>query len=256
MKLITILSVLLMNQTCAQDTELMVKQVDDALASGKTDISEVLSDEKFMSLHPETSFREVIKKHARAEKVTMVCSGEPGTKITVRGKVTNNGQPIQGALVYLYQTSDKGWYAANTPHVSGNEGDMRHARLFTYLVTNIAGEFEIVTIRPRGYPNSDLPAHIHIAIWKDGQYLHGIPGELLFDDDERLTPERKQRSTKEGFVIAKNTGTASTPVYQYNISMAKPALTFNDRLVNFILPVVERNLSRQWISQWFLFLMI
>jgi protocatechuate 3,4-dioxygenase beta subunit len=133
---------------------------------------------------------------------------------------------------------------------------MRHARLFTYVMTNNVGEFKIVTIRPRGYPNSDLPAHIHIAIWKDGQNVHGIPGELLFDDDERLTPDRKQRSVNEGFLIAKNTGTVSNPVYSYHITMAKPSLTLNDRLVNFILPLVERNLSRQWISQWFLFLMI
>jgi protocatechuate 3,4-dioxygenase beta subunit len=45
-----------------------------------------------------------------------------------------------------------------------NEGDRRHARLFGYLRTDENGKFEFSTVKPKGYPNSTLPAHIHIEI--------------------------------------------------------------------------------------------
>jgi protocatechuate 3,4-dioxygenase beta subunit len=102
-----------------------------------------------------------------------------------------------------------------------NEGDMRHARLFGYLKTDSDGKFEFETIQPRGYPNSDLPAHIHITVWKNASLLNGVSGELLFDDDPRLTPERRQRSLSEGFLIEKNKGTLQVPVYFYAITSKK-----------------------------------
>lgn len=202
----------------AQDETKMIQQIDADLATGKTTISKVLSDKNYMTLHPITAFREVIKKHAKAEKVTMITDDEPGTKITVKAVVkTTSGELMKNVLVYLYQTSDKGWYAADRPHVDGNEGDHGHARLFTYVKTNDKGEFEISSILPKGYPNSDLPAHIHVQMWKDGTTIPGVPGELLFDEDERLTPERKQRALREGFLVEKNRGSSANPVYNYTI---------------------------------------
>jgi protocatechuate 3,4-dioxygenase beta subunit len=202
----------------AQDETKMIQQLDTYLTNGKITISEILSDNHFMSLHPVTEFRQLIKKYANTEKVKMVTDDEPGTKITVKAVVkTKSGELMKNVLVYLYQTSDKGWYAADRPHVDGNEGDHGHARLFTYVKTNDKGEFEISTILPKGYPNSDLPAHIHVQMWKDGTNIPGVPGELLFDEDERLTPERKQRAIREGFLVEKNRGTAANPVYQYTI---------------------------------------
>ncbi|MEP6595061.1 MAG: hypothetical protein ABJA71_03900 [Ginsengibacter sp.] len=96
-----------------------------------------------------------------------------------------------------------GWYSDTAAHVSMFEGDTRHARLFAYLKTNGKGQFEFETIQPRGYPNSDLPAHIHISVWKGEHLVRGVPGELLFDDDPRLTPERRLRSLSNKFLIEK-----------------------------------------------------
>jgi protocatechuate 3,4-dioxygenase beta subunit len=220
MKFYSVLSILLFSHfsSHAQDDTKMIQQIDDYLTNSKTTISKILSDNHFMALHPVTAFREVIKKHAKAEKVILVTDDEPGTRITVKAVVkTKSGEVLKNVLVYLYQTSDKGWYAADRPHVGGNEGDHRHARLFTYLKTNDKGEFEISTIMPKGYPNSDLPAHIHIQMWKDRNNISGVPGELLFDEDERLTPERKQRAIRDGYLVEKNTGTTANPVYQYTI---------------------------------------
>ena len=156
-----------------------------------------------MYLHALTPFREVIKKHAKQEKVTMITPTEAGKKITIKAIITTGGKPLIDALIYLYHTSDKGWYSDTGAHILMREGDVQHARLFCYLKTNSKGEFEIETIQPKGYPNSDLPAHIHIAAWKNNDNVYGMPGELLFDDDPRLTTERRNRSLQEGFMIEK-----------------------------------------------------
>jgi protocatechuate 3,4-dioxygenase beta subunit len=173
-----------------------------------------------MSLHSLTPFRDVIAKHAKPGKVIMVTPAEPGKKITVKaGLKTAEGKPLDNALVYLYHTSDKGWYSDTGAHILSREGDVRHARLFCYVKTDAEGRFEIETIQPRGYPNSDLPAHIHINVSKNGEHVPGVPGEFLFDDDPRLTPERRSRSLQEGFVVAKDSGTAGMHVYFYSIQI-------------------------------------
>ncbi len=202
----------------AQDKDKQLQDIDAALSAQQKSISNVLSDDNYLSLHSLTPFREIIKKHAKAEKVTMITANEPGKKITVQGMVkTKSGEPIGAALVYVYQTSDKGWYADSAAHVNMNSGDMNHARLFAYFKTNEKGIFEFETIQPHGYPNSDLPAHIHISIWKDGKIIPNLPGELLFDDDERLTPERKKRSLEDGYIIAADSGQVGKPLYAYTL---------------------------------------
>ena len=82
--------------------------------------------------------------------------------------------------------------------------------------TNEDGRFEMTTIKPQGYPQSTLPAHIHIeATTGNGNLI----SELLFDDDPRLVGETRSRSVNEGFVISKNTGTDKQPVYSYTVKM-------------------------------------
>lgn len=218
LKLVLVLLVSL--PACAQNSTPTLQQLDVDLQSKKKTVNEVLADNAFMQFHSQTAFRDLIKKHASAGKVIMVTPSEPGKKITVKCKVTGStGLPVAGALLYAYQTSAKGWYSDTAAHILMNEGDMRHARLFGYVYTDQNGEFELVTIQPAGYPKSDLPAHIHIAMWKNNQYIQGVPGELLFDDDERLTPERKERAVSDGFLIAKDSGTAGAPIYMYQFSV-------------------------------------
>ena len=70
------------------------------------------------------------------------------------------------------------------PHVLKYEGDMRYARLFGYVKTNKNGRFELHTVKPSGYPKSDLPSHIHVHVTAAGYSSYVT--EFLFDDDERL----------------------------------------------------------------------
>lgn len=207
--------------TC-QDSDKLIREIDSKLAKGQISISNLLSDSSYNILHSQTPFRETIKKYARTGKIRITCDSEPGKKITVRGQMEiDHGPPIADALIYVYHTSDKGWYSDTAAHIFTREGDMRHARLFAYMKTDMNGQFEFETIQPKGYPKSDLPAHIHIMAWKDGELMSGVPGELLFDDDPRLTTERRSSSLREGFLIQKNSGTAQHPVYYYKIVMSK-----------------------------------
>jgi len=180
----------------------LLKEAEGKLKSGKATISQILTDKRYDALHPETEFRDVIAKYAKAETISIATDTIPGRKIRVIGVVKNEeGKPVVNALVYLYHTDSRGWYAANSPHVNMNEGDMRHARLFGYVRTDKDGKFELHTIKPSGYPQSDLPAHIHVHITADG--YQNFVNEFLFDDDERLVGKIRENSVRNQFIIAK-----------------------------------------------------
>jgi len=201
--------------SCQQSND-QVKNIADKLSKKETTVSAVLTDPSLMPLHSLTAFRDIIKQHANAEKLVLNTDKEPGIKITVKGIIKDKkGNLMANNLVYVYQTSTEGWYSDTAPHIQKNEGDRRHARLFGYFKTGSKGEFEFSTIKPNGYPNSELPAHIHIEIFLKNEKL--FITELLFDDDPRLVGDIRARSIAEKFLIEKNTGTQSEPVYSYMI---------------------------------------
>jgi len=102
-----------------------------------------------------------------------------------------------------------------------NEGDMRHARLFGYVKTSNDGKFELHTIKPSGYPQSDLPAHIHVHIDVNG--YQSLVTEFLFDDDERLVGKIRENSTRNNFLISEpqKTGLPFAQKFSYAITLQK-----------------------------------
>ena len=203
----------------SQTTNDTIKDIGNKLSGGETSVSEILSNKSYMQLHSLTPFRQVIKQNATTRKINLVTDAEPGTRITVSGIVMNvSGKPLTDKLIYLYQTSSEGWYSDTAAHINQNEGDRRHARIFGYLRTDTAGKFSFTTVKPKGYPHSDLPAHIHIEIElnKNKSFI----SELLFEDDPRLTGEIRTRSIKENFLIAKNSNTKDPPLYTYLIHIS------------------------------------
>ena len=209
--------IIFVTKSISQQATDLIKNIEKKVAQGETTISKILSDSSLLFLHSLTSFREVIQRNAKAEKVKIYSDNEPGTRITVQGVVLDeSGKPQVDKLVYVYQTSSTGWYSDTAAHILINEGDRRHARLFGYFKTDSFGKFEFHTIKPKGYPNSTLPAHIHIEIsLKDDQ---NFISELLFDDDPRLAGEIRTSSIKQKFIITKNNGTDNDPVYSYVIN--------------------------------------
>ena len=214
---------LMQNVSCfAQDQSAQLKLLEQKLSSGGTTITQILINPLYVKLHSQTEFRELIKRFAKQEKVTLVPSNEPGTRITVKGKINDtNNKPLSNVLVYVYHTDNKGWYSDTAGHVSGMGGDRRHARLFGYFKTNDDGTFEFHTIQPKGYPNSNLPQHIHFEVFSNNEQALIIT-ELLFNEDPRLTPAIRERMTDEGAIISSNSGTQSAPVYIYAVKIKSP----------------------------------
>lgn len=177
----------------------LIDRARAAFDSGRT-VTSVLTDDAFQPVRAWPRFRGLIKDRAATGLVTLTPSSEPGEPMHVRGTVRDaGGRAVAGALVYVYQTSAKGWYSDKAAHISGNSGDTRHARLFAYLRTDAEGGYEFRTIRPAGYPATDLPAHIHIEIQAGGG---SRVTEIVFEDDPRLTPAWRERSENEGFSVA------------------------------------------------------
>jgi len=207
-----------LSTACSQDNETLVKEAEEKLKTGKTTISQILTDKKYDAIHPETSFRNLIEKYCKTETISIATDTIPGKKIKVIGSVKNSeGKPVVNALVYLYHTDSRGWYAADAPHVLMNEGDMRHARLFGYVRTDKDGKFELHTIKPSGYPKSDLPAHIHVHM--DAAGYQSFVTEFLFDDDERLVGSIRENSIRNDFIIAKAEKTSAPFVQQFSYSI-------------------------------------
>lgn len=205
-----------------QSKEALIKGAEEKLKNGSVTISQILTDKKYDAVHPETSFRSIIEKYCKAETISIATDTIPGKKIKVLGTVKDtDGKPVVNALVYLYHTDSRGWYAANSPHVNMNEGDMRHARLFGYVKTDKDGKFELHTIKPSGYPQSDLPAHIHVHVTADG--YRNFVNEFLFDDDERLIGNIRSQAIRNQFMISKPEKTESpfTQKFSYSITLQK-----------------------------------
>ena len=181
----------------------VAKLIDEAAAKMATreQLESVLADAKYMPLHPYPRFRKAVESHAPVGRLEYAGPAEPGERMTVRLRLTNaKGEPISAAIVYAYQTSAKGLYAQDAAHVQAIAGDVNHARLFGYVITDDDGRIELRTIRPAGYPNSDLPQHIHLHAEHEGASLDG--SELVFTDDPRLTREVREEYQRNGAIVA------------------------------------------------------
>jgi protocatechuate 3,4-dioxygenase beta subunit len=197
----TVLIGCMLSVAAQTDSLSLLNEVRVKLKDGAS-VSTILTDSKYLAIHPVTEFRKLIEANCSTGVVKITTANEPGRKIRVLGTVKNaNGQPVTGALIYLYQTDAKGWYAADAPHVLQFEGDTRHARLFGYIKTDSSGLFELHTVKPSGYPRSDLPAHIHVHITVGGYRPYVT--EFLFDDDERLVGGIRKQAEQNQFLISK-----------------------------------------------------
>ena len=179
----------------------LIDQAQTALRAGHS-ASDLLRDPTFLGAHEWPRFRDLIRRVAASSRVTIIVPHELGMRLTIVGRVLDrDGQPVRSAEVYVYQTSAQGWCSDRAAHYAGPEGDRRHARLFGYLRTDDAGRFELRTIRPAGYPGSQLPAHIHVEVRRPEESFARLVTEVQFADDPRLTAAMKARARTEGFAI-------------------------------------------------------
>src|SRR5262245_1998186 len=66
----------------AEDKALL-ERAGQALETGQADVSALLTDKTFASLHARSEFRELIAAHAKAAPLTICGNDEPGTRLTV-----------------------------------------------------------------------------------------------------------------------------------------------------------------------------
>jgi protocatechuate 3,4-dioxygenase beta subunit len=183
----------------------LIDRTTALLSSGK-DTGAVLVDPVFLPAHEWPRFRRLIRDHARSSVVTIVTPEEPGVPLLVTGRVTEpSGRTVKGARLYVYQTSAQGWYSDRAAHIAAQEGDRKHARLFGYILTDDEGHFVLRTVRPAGYPQSNLPAHIHVEVETPDARGVRLTTEINFDDDPRLSGAMRRRAERERFVICRVT---------------------------------------------------
>lgn len=119
---------------------------------------------------------------------------EKGQRLLVTGKVLklDGVTPANNVIVYYWQTDNDGYY-------SGSKGGTeRHGHIRGWVKSDQQGNYSIYTIRPANYPNSDMPAHIHLSIKEpeidDEYYTDG----LVFDDDIKLTSDERHKLENRG----------------------------------------------------------
>ncbi len=116
---------------------------------------------------------------------------EPGEAMVLTGVVRSRaGQPVAGVIVYAYQTSSRGRYP--TDDTLRRRASHRHGTLRAWTKTNAQGEYGFDTIRPAGYPGTDLPQHIHMHVIEPGRCTYYID-DAMFLDDPRLTSEKQRQ---------------------------------------------------------------
>jgi protocatechuate 3,4-dioxygenase beta subunit len=167
--------------------KLLEANPDDANA--RESLKRLVGRPNSISDEQDRRIREILRQYARPGRVSIVSKDEPGAPLAVSGTVRNAaGQPIVGALLYLFHTDAQGHYAR------GSAMNERNARLFAFIKTDGEGRFEFKTVRPGGYPappghdseRDQIPQHIHIQVSAAGYQFRNL--QMVFQDDPRMTP--------------------------------------------------------------------
>ena len=92
-------------------------------------------------------------------------AGEPGEALILEGTVKDaSGKPAPGIVVYAYQTNAGGIYPRDNSLPPAAAAAARHGKLRGFARTDASGHYRFETIRPGGYPNTDIPQHIHMHV--------------------------------------------------------------------------------------------
>jgi hypothetical protein len=150
--------------------------LEASFAAGFATPSRVLCEPAFASHLADrptrTKLRALLGAFACESTATLVRADEPGDRLTLGARLVDpTGAPIAARRIYLYHTDSSGIY---DPEV-----DSDNPRLFGWFVTDADGRFQVETIVPAGYPDSNVLPHVHYRIDEDG--APRIGGEIVFD---------------------------------------------------------------------------
>lgn len=115
--------------------------------------------------------------------ITIAPPDEAGERLDVSGVVTDDqGKPVAGAEVYVYQTDASGKYRHS---LTGKR------ELAGTAITDTRGRYLVSTIRPGSYPGERILAHIHYEVEAKGYAKKEL--EIVFEDDPLLDDTWRRR---------------------------------------------------------------
>lgn len=145
---------------------------------------------------PKITVRQIAPATAPS-KITIVSQAEPGEPMIISGRATDGVTPIKNASVFVYHTDAEGYYA-NHRFDNGDE-----ARLHGAMRTDANGRYEYGTIRPRSYPDTTFPAHVHYVVHADR--YRDVFTEFNFEDDPFVTAKIREFNAAHNRGIVKMT---------------------------------------------------
>jgi protocatechuate 3,4-dioxygenase beta subunit len=121
---------------------------------------------------------------------------EPGPKMEISGIVyqRDGKTPAKDVVLYVYHTDQTGHY---TPGPNAKGWEKRNGRIRGWIKTDQRGFYKFYTLRPGHYPNTNIPAHVHIVIKEPDKNEYYID-EYLFQGDSFLSPSEISRQEKRG----------------------------------------------------------
>ncbi len=183
--------------TCASGAAAPQPTLEQVAADlDRGDASAIHASAALADLRRTAELRALLRSRARAEPLCIAATDEPGERMRVRARVVRegSGEPVPGALVYLYHTRDNGVYGARL--MDGSE----LPKLFGYVLTDAQGRFDIESVLPGHYPFERHPRHVHYEITPPGEPMHGR--EFVFADDPFLDARERERARDHGWPIA------------------------------------------------------
>jgi protocatechuate 3,4-dioxygenase beta subunit len=121
---------------------------------------------------------------------------EPGPKLEISGIVYNHDgkTAAKDVVFYVYHTDQTGHY---TPGPNAKGWEKRNGRIRGWVKTDQRGFYKFYTLKPGHYPNTNIPAHIHIVVKEPDKNEYYID-EYLFEGDPFLTSSEITRQEKRG----------------------------------------------------------
>jgi len=127
---------------------------------------------------------------ALSPRARLTPADEPGVPMRIEGTVTDrDGNAAPGIVVYAYHTDAHGIYPEPDEPIAYAAD--RHGRLRGWALTDEDGHYRFDTIRPASYPDSEVPAHVHMHVLEPGRSTYWIDS-IEFEDDPRLTDEERE----------------------------------------------------------------
>lgn len=154
---------------------------------------------------------------------------EEGQRLLVKGKVLrlDKKTPAPNVIIYYWQTDNDGYYSAGTG-ASENHGHIRG-----WVQSDEQGNYAIYTIRPANYPNTGIPAHIHLSIKEPDIKDEYYTDDLVFDDDIKLTKaERGKLKNRGGSGILR-------PLIDQGVQVAEHDVILGLNIPNY--PIIPNN---------------